>query len=214
MNFNKPWALVFGLTLVLSAITVQAEKVALFLSKDLPAYSQAVEGFRQAFKGESVLFDLEGSKAKGFEFAKKVRQGGYGAVVAFGSKAAVVAKNGLPSMPMAFCMVVKPKALGLIGSGRIAGIAFAIPIKKQLLAAKQFVPNARRIGVLHQPSSTLWLKKAREAAKAGGFEIVGGTGRLKTRYPRGPRSPFCSWYRYFLVKVGLRKEIPPDILSE
>lgn len=165
--------LVLGLLLLLPG-ALRAEGVAVILSKNLKAYQRALKGFEQEFSKEYSVFNLSPGRSKNEKVVRNIRSGNFDLIVAFGSSAAKLAKDRFGKMPIAFCMVVDPQALGLMGVSNIAGISFMPSAYKQLEISKRYVPHARRIGIIYSPTNSKELiRQAKKAAKKFNVDIVG-----------------------------------------
>ena len=108
-----------------------------------------------------VEHDLQGDRAAAARVLSAVPAGSI--VVAAGPLAAQVARELAPGLPLVYCMVPDPAALGLAGAPRTAGVAYAVPIRNQLAAFRAVYPRAVRLGVVHGPGA---LRDVAEAEKA------------------------------------------------
>jgi putative ABC transport system substrate-binding protein len=100
------------------------------------------------------------------------------AVVAVGARAARFVRTSVPMARLTYAMVLDPASLGLPGPGdaprdRLTGVTMDVDPAAQLAVLRTLAPDARRVGVLYDPSvSGDAVRRATAAARAHGFEIV------------------------------------------
>ncbi len=147
-------------------------EVAVIKSQDILPYNQAVEGFRNLTRLEVIEYDMKGDMEEGLRIVKQVKRLKPAAVLAVGSKAAVLAKENLSEVPVVYCVVIDPEKYGL-QDGNITGVALEIPVSTQLKTFKAVVPTLKRIGVVYDPAKTSGLiRTAQEEARQLGLELI------------------------------------------
>jgi putative ABC transport system substrate-binding protein len=174
--------LTFAAALLLIACpAVRAGDTILVLkSRELPQYTEAVNGFMQQWKQSGAALQVRQAVLKtAADDAKGVFGGDTEpvAVVAVGTDAAKWAIKNTRG-PVVFCMVAKAQQNLLAGLGkedaaRVCGVSLDIPMKTQFEQLRALLPDARRIGVLYDPQkSGIAVKEASQAASELGLELV------------------------------------------
>ena len=161
------------LSFVYPAQSIAAE-LAILKSADLPAYNQAVAGFKAAMQSSHTItvYDMRGDIARGQRLARTIRDSEASVVLAVGVKAAQIAKSEIVDIPIIFCMVLDPSKHDL-KAPNMTGIRLEIPMDRQFNAMRSVMPALRRIGVLYDPQKTAYLvDEARLLAKSMGLELV------------------------------------------
>ncbi|MBI3812669.1 MAG: ABC transporter substrate-binding protein [Nitrospirae bacterium] len=168
------WLILWMMGLILDPAAAFSFQVAVIKSQDLLPYDQTVEGYRSLTQVEVVEFNMKGDTEEGLRIVQQIKRLKPAAVLAVGSKAAVLAKENLSETPLVYCAVIDPGKYGL-RTGNITGIALEIPIEAQLKTFIAMVPGLKRIGVMYDPSKTSGLiRVAEEAAGRLGLELVKG----------------------------------------
>jgi putative ABC transport system substrate-binding protein len=172
-----PLRLVVALVCLLAASAPNAAgaaEVVILKSADLSAYNQAVAGFKASIppSTSSVEFNLKGSAKLSQEQVELIRKPDTSVLFAVGSKAAQVAKEKFPDIPVVFCMVLDPAQYNL-KAPNMTGIRLEIPLDRQFGAMRSVLPSLKRIGVLYDPEKTGHLvDEARLLAKSLGLELI------------------------------------------
>ena len=151
-----------------------AAEVAILKSADLPAYNQALAGFKAAMPSSNTItdYDMRGDIARGQKLARTIRDSEASLVLAVGVKAAQIAKSEIVDIPIIFCMVLDPSKHDL-KAPNMTGIRLEIPVDRQFNAMRSVMPALRRIGVLYDPQKTGYLvDEARVLARSMGLELV------------------------------------------
>lgn len=169
--------LVLGLT-----VTAEARPtVALLRSSTIPPYVRAGEAIAAALTADPVqpellTFDLDGDAARGPAVMRKVRDSGAAVVVPIGSLATSVAIADPNPLPIVFTMVLYPEESGFLSSSEdpVTGVSLDVRGDAVFLRIREFLPSAKRIGVLYSEAETgRIVANATKAAAAHGFTIVG-----------------------------------------
>lgn len=157
--------------LVPPSVAFSAE-VAVIKSQDVLPYDQSIQGFRNITRAEVIEYNMKGDVEEGLKIVEQIRRRKPAAVLAVGSKAAVLAKENLSGIPIVYCAVIDPERYGL-QAGDVTGIVLEIPVNSQLRAFKSVVPALKRIGVVYDPTKTSGLiRQAQEEARRLGLELV------------------------------------------
>jgi putative ABC transport system substrate-binding protein len=157
--------------------TAMAADIAILKSSDIAAYNQAIEGFKAAGPSGAVYteYDIRGDLELGKKIARKIRASDVTMVVAVGLKAALAAKVEIVDIPIVHMMILDPLKHQLTGAN-MAGTTMELPIDRQLRMLRSFLPTARRLGMLYDPSKTASrLKEMSALATAHGFQIQGSS---------------------------------------
>jgi len=166
------WYILGLVGLMIEPTVSSSAEVAVIKSQDILPYNQAVEGFRSLTQLEVKEYDMKGDIEEGLRIINQVKRLKPAAVLAVGSKAAVLAKENLSEIPLVYCIVIDPEKYGLQTSN-VTGIALEIPVDTQLKTFKAVVPTLKRIGVVYDPAKTSGLvHTAQEAARQLGLELV------------------------------------------
>ncbi|MBI3595991.1 MAG: ABC transporter substrate-binding protein [Nitrospirae bacterium] len=182
------WLVFWAVPFVLQPVVASSAEVAVIKSQDLLPYDQAVEGFRRHTKVDVVEYNMQGDVNEGMKIVGQAKRRKLAAVLAVGSKAAGLARESFPDIPLVYCLVIDPNRYGL-QSGNVTGIDLEIPIQSQFKAFKSVVPALKRIGVLYDPTKTSGLiRSAREEARHLNLELVEAEVRTAQEIPGAIRS--------------------------
>ena len=164
-----------GLASSLLPTSALANTVAIIQSSDITSYDRTVKAFLDnlpSTQKQVHKFSLQGNLNNGRAVISKILALEIDVIVAVGLKAALVVRQGLPSVPSIFCMVLDPVKYRLTNSN-MAGIALEIPFKDQMQSLQEVLPKVRRVGVLYNPLKTERIVKAASPqAKVLGIELV------------------------------------------
>ncbi|HUK55251.1 MAG TPA: ABC transporter substrate-binding protein [Nitrospiria bacterium] len=183
--FNRVFlCLVFWTTtVVLQPAGAFSAQVAVIKSQDLLPYDQAVEGFRRQTQTDVVEYNMRGNADEGAKIVEQVKRLKPAAVLAVGSKAAGLAKAGLPGIPLVYCLVIDPNQYGL-QNGNVIGIGLEIPVQSQFKTFITVAPALKRIGVLYDPTKTSGLiRSAEDEARRLKLELVKSEVRTSDEIP-------------------------------
>lgn len=136
-----------------SAATAAAQGVVIFKTKSIGPYDQAIEGFQSECKQKATVFDMNGDDQTGLALIEQIRAAKPAVILAIGTKAAKIAKEKIPEIPVIFCMVLNPDKNGVLGPNT-TGVLLQIPYTKQFSLLKTIVPSIKVVGVLYDPSKT------------------------------------------------------------
>lgn len=143
-------------------------RVAALLSEDISAYREALEGFKRAYPGPVIDFDMSHAG----DTLGELRSSHPALILAVGVRAAKAAAEGFADLPVVYCMVLDPGVNGIAGSN-VTGVTLAIPVRRQIEGFRQVLPGLARLGVVFSPakSGTL-IEEARSASAALGVTLV------------------------------------------
>jgi len=157
-----------------------------------PALDAAREGFIEALKeagyedGKNIKIDLQnaqGEKANTSTIASKFVNDKVDMILAIATPAAEAAANATKDIPILITAVTDPVMAGLAKSldkpgGNVTGTTDMNPVEEQLQLVKDFVPNAKNIGILYnsgEVNSQVQVDIAKKAAQKLGLNIVEAT---------------------------------------
>jgi putative ABC transport system substrate-binding protein len=154
-------------------------------------YGAMLDGLREGLKAlglESVTHgklhvrETKGNLQAADTIGKDFERQGFTVIVTMGSSVTIRVKEATARIPIVFAAGSDPVELGIIGSlarpgGRLTGVHYVSGdlAPKRLQILRQFVPNARRVVVLPDPTnpvSVRALRSAREAASQLGITLV------------------------------------------
>lgn len=157
------------LALLLVASAFARSDIAVLVSDSLAVYEAPVERFRQTIDRPVTVFDLEGDRARADSVVKQLAADPPPLVFAVGAKAAYVAVNELPGVPVVYAMVFDPSRYGISGT-QVTGVSMEVPAEAALSQFQLFAPEVRTLGVLLAANNTSPdVQEALAAAKRLGF---------------------------------------------
>lgn len=189
-TFNRAilWLLFLVVGLIIEPTVASSAEVVVIKSQDLLPYEQAIEGFRSLTQEAVIEYNMKGDIKEGLKIIKQIKRIKPAAVLAVGSKAAVLAKENLSEIPVVYCVVIDPEKYGF-QAGNVTGIALEIPVNAQFKTFKAVVPTLKRIGVVYDPAKTSSLiRTAQEEARQLGLELVAVEVRTAKELPGTIRS--------------------------
>jgi putative ABC transport system substrate-binding protein len=139
-------------------------EVAILKSSDVAAWRPTLEALRRSAPNHVFTeYDLRGDKAEAERVVAGLK-GKSGIVLGMGPLAAQAARQGLPELPLVFCMIQDPGRSGLAGEPNTFGVSFTIPVKNQLAAFRMVNPRGARVGVIYNVENSG--RQVQEAQKA------------------------------------------------
>ncbi len=175
-----------------SAVSGPPKKLALFLFSENALLTETERGVLEEFESSGILRErnitVDRLNAQNeFSMAQSVAQDivrkKYDFIVTISTPALQVTANTNKTIPHVFGAVTDPYRMGVAKSRtdhipNITGVATFQPVGSTIKIMREVFPKARRIGIVWNPAeacSEACTFKAREAAKAGGFELVEAT---------------------------------------
>jgi putative ABC transport system substrate-binding protein len=145
--------------------------IVVLVSDTLGAYDAPVERFTTSVGRAATVFDLQGSRTRADSVVRQLQADPPPLVFAVGAKAAYVAVNELPTVPVVYAMVLDPGRYG-IGGTQVTGVSMDVPAEAALSQFQLFAPAVKRLGVLLSANnSSAQVAGALEAARKLGFEV-------------------------------------------
>lgn len=159
--------------MTIAAQTALALEIAILKSSDLPAYTQAIDGFKITAPSSAtyVEYDLRGDPDQGKRLARKIRASDASLVLAVGLKAALAAQVEIVDVPIVYMMILDP-AQHRLSAPNMTGTLLTIPAERQFKILRGFLPKVRKLGVLFDPSkSAPRIKDLFPSAAAVGIQL-------------------------------------------
>lgn len=156
---------------LLAALASARSDIAVLVSDTLTAYDAPLERFGTILGRPVTVYDLQGNRARADAVVHQLLADPPPLIYALGAKAAYVAVNDLPNIPMVYAMVMEPSRYG-IGGTQVTGVAMDVPPDAVLSQFRLFAPEVERIGVLLAPNNKgASTTAALEAGRRLGFEM-------------------------------------------
>jgi putative ABC transport system substrate-binding protein len=142
-----------------------AFEIAIFKSKNLAQYNDAVNGFKVNCQAKFDEFDMEENPERGVQIVKMIKDTKPDLIFTVGINAALTATREIKDIPIVFAMVLNPGNYDLSGKN-VTGVALEVPVKTQLYTLKSIHPKVSKVGVIYNPKNTQDLiKEAQKSAK-------------------------------------------------
>jgi putative ABC transport system substrate-binding protein len=164
-------SLILALAVLLAPGTLAAQKACAVLSSDITPYREAMEGFRQSFKGQVQQLVMPAEAGRAGEIVAQIEGAGCSVVVAMGSNALKFLRLRMTSKPIVFAMTLSPTSEGISGLN-ITGVFLEPSPSMSLAAIRKVFPSARRIAALYSRSSQGYMDAARREAQAQGIGLI------------------------------------------
>jgi putative ABC transport system substrate-binding protein len=160
-------------------VAVSAQ-VALLVERGASTYQQAAQGFKGGFANSLDLeqVEIDESGRLSGEVLERWRRTPPRLVIAVGTRAARVASERLPDLPILYCLTLRPLENQLVGP-HIGGIVLDVELPQQFENIRKLLPNLRRIGVVYDDLTSGPLVRRARQYLGPGMQIV----------PRNARTP-------------------------
>ena len=156
------------LLLIWAAGAAAKSKVAVVMSRLIPPYQKALNGFKKELDCDTTVFDLQ-KKRDLEEVAKEIKSSKPDLVLAIGSNALKLAKKHLKKIPVIFTMVLKPGKT----PGNVCGVSMTLPAKTHLQGLKLLAPKVKSVGIVFNPKhSGSRVELFKKDAKGLGLKVV------------------------------------------
>jgi len=155
-----------------SGVAAARTAVVVLRSDDLPVYSAPIESFTRELGIPIQVMDLRGDKSQALRAAQQLQADPPPLIFALGAKAAYIATQQLPQVPLIYAMVVDPARYGIEGI-QVTGISMQVPPDMVLAQFQLFAPRVKRIGLLvSSDNSDPNVGAAIEAARSLGYKVT------------------------------------------
>jgi ABC-type uncharacterized transport system substrate-binding protein len=163
-------ALLLGLASSAAAQTYAIVKT----TDDLPPFEAAIEGLKGSAGGNAVVESLSADAGRWAKVRDKLAKKSPSIWVPVGPLALKQAAS--VDAPVVFVMVATPeRSLPGGAADNVCGVTLRLAIDVQLKEVRNLLPNAKKLGVLYDPSNAVSareIKQAQAAAGGLGFTIV------------------------------------------
>jgi len=153
----------------------EAANIVALKGADVDVYEEALDGFKSVASGAQVSeYDMEGDLQRGKRFLARLKSGPKpDLILAIGIWALQVVVEEIRDIPVVFAMVLNPSTVIGQEARNITGASMNVPIEQQIALLKKASPQARRIGVIYDPSKTGFLvKQAERIARDQGVSLL------------------------------------------
>jgi putative ABC transport system substrate-binding protein len=153
-----------AVVLFAAVLAVRAATYGVLVEKASPLFQAPLEGIKSvAGAGEVSEFDMNDDAASGASACVKFKAEGCKVVLAIGKVAAKAAMSSGSGLPIVYCMVMTPEAIGLKGSN-ITGVSLDVPMVRQFESFKSTVPALKNVGLVYSDDLGASLVKEMKAA--------------------------------------------------
>ena len=160
-------SVLMGLALAPAAGAI--ESVVVLKSDDLSVYEAPIEAFEEAIGRPVTVLDIEGQRSVAKDIVTRLRFDPPPLVFALGAKAAWMAHEQMPHVPLVYGMIRDPARYGLEGSS-VTGVGHEIPYEILMGQVQLFLPDVRKIGVILTNQNPA-VQELRAAARAAEIDI-------------------------------------------
>lgn len=167
----RPPALLLALLALLPGVARAGGIVAL-ASDDLPAYQAPLAPFQEALGRPVEVIQLDGDKRRALRVAERLQADKPDLIFALGAKAAWLAVQELPTVPIVHVAVLDPDRYGIQGAF-VTGVGMELPAELVLSQFQLFAPNVESIGlIVSRDNAGPDIEGAIEAARRAGYTVV------------------------------------------
>jgi len=150
-------------------------RVAVVMSRPIPPYKAALDGFKKELDCSTSIFNLQ-KKTSDDEVANAIKGEKPQLILAIGSKALKLSKKHLKDIPVIFTMVLVPGKV----PPNMTGVSMMLPAKAHLEALKLVAPKVKSVGIVYNPKrSEARVMEFKKAAKPLGMNVVAITAKSK-----------------------------------
>jgi putative tryptophan/tyrosine transport system substrate-binding protein len=154
---------------------VRAAEIAVLMSSDAGIYQEALEGFREVVRGQTVTVQtLETDPVSWSNQLKRLRSVIEPDIVfVIGTPALQAVAGTITHVPIVHAMVFNPRADTITVGKNISGISMIPAANQAVSLIKELNPKFRRVGVMYDParSSSLY-QQAQSALQRGKMQLV------------------------------------------
>ncbi len=191
MNINLLGAWLFAFALLIGSATVSAQtkSVAIFSYQKDEVTAEMTEGIREVLRtagfreGRNLklrLVDAQGSSERAQQLVLDTVRGKPDVVIALSLPAVQAVMKHTTQIPVVFAGITDPvESEVLAGWGpsgsNVTGVTDALPLQKRVALIKQISPQARRVGVIYNPtdaSSVAAVKAFQESLSGSGLIAI------------------------------------------
>lgn len=160
------------LLLLLASAAFARADIAVLVSDRLAVYDAPVARFRESVGRAVTVFEIGGDRARADSIVKQLAADPPPLIFAVGAKAAYVAVNDLPAIPVVYAMVLDPGRYGIAGT-QVTGVSMEVPAEATLSQFQLFAPKVKHLGILLSATNTSpQVAEALSAARRLGFQTT------------------------------------------
>lgn len=160
-----------GLLLLLPAPAAARGVVAL-ASDDLAAYQLPIAPFQEALGQPVEVLQIEGDRKRADRIAERLQEDRPTLIFALGAKAAWLAVNELPGVPVVHVAVLDPARYGIEGAF-VTGVGMELPPDVVVSQFQLFAPDVDSIGIIvSRDNAGADVEGAIDAARRAGYQVV------------------------------------------
>lgn len=191
MNKNVFGAWLFALLLLIGStgVSAQTKSVAIFSYQKDEVSAEMTEGIREVLRSAGFregrnlklsLVDAKGSVERAQQLALDTVRGKPDVIIVLSLPAAQAVMRYTTQIPVVFVGITDPVASEVVSgwgpsSSNITGVTDALPLQKRVALIKQISPQARRVGVIYNPtdaSSVAAVKEFQESLSGSGLIAI------------------------------------------
>lgn len=149
--------------------TSSPPQVVIFVSDDIPAYSEVAKALTGHLGPRSSVFYLPGSRLENLKTIARFKNAEHTQFVSVGLNASIAAKS-LANRQLVFCQVFNHQDYGLLSS-RHKGVSMLPSPNRIFNTWRAFSPDLTDIGIITGPGFGELIQSAHSAARAYGFTL-------------------------------------------
>lgn len=189
INIFGVWLFAFGLLMGSVGASAQTKSVAIFSYQQDEVTAEMTEGIREVLRtagfreGRNLrlrLVDAQGSSERALQLALDTVRGKPDVVIVLSLPAAQAVMKYTTQIPVVFAGITDPVASEVVSGwgpsgSNVTGVTDALPLQKRVALIKQISPQARRVGVIYNPtdaSSVAAVKEFQESLSGSGLIAI------------------------------------------
>ncbi|MDP4908429.1 MAG: ABC transporter substrate-binding protein [Burkholderiaceae bacterium] len=189
INIFGVWLFAFGLLMGSAGASAQTKSVAIFSYQQDEVTAEMTEGIREVLRtagfreGRNLrlrLVDAQGSSERALQLALDTVRGKPDVVIVLSLPAAQAVMKYTTHIPVVFAGITDPVASEVVSGwgpsgSNVTGVTDALPLQKRVALIKQISPQARRVGVIYNPtdaSSVAAVKEFQESLSGSGLIAI------------------------------------------
>ena len=169
---SRVWTgVLFGLLLIVpSFVSAGAARIVVVRSSALSVYDDGVRGFQDAMAGSNASMSMETlpeDSSVAQALLDRIDGEKPSLVVAFGAKAARLARARFKSVPVLFCMVIDPGEDLSYG-----GISMELSLADYVDGIRRSLPGVKKVGLIFNPARSSSLTQEAKALESKGLMVT------------------------------------------
>lgn len=188
-NIFSAWLFAFALLIVSAGVSAQTKTVAIFSYQQDEVTAEMTDGIREVLRNAGFregrnlrlrLVDAQGSAERAQQLALDTVRGKPDVVIVLSLPAAQAVMRYTTQIPVLFAGITDPVASELVSGwgpsgSNVTGVTDLLPLQKRVALIKQISPQARRVGVIYNPtdaSSVASVKEFQESLSGSGLIAI------------------------------------------